>query len=119
MTGQCSVQFVVEGNGSVYPCDFYVLDRWNLGTAGEQTFREMANGKTAAEFIQTSKIVPEACRACRWYPLCRNGCRRERNAEGLNIYCEAVRHFFDSRWPGMQEAAALVRQKRYENSFVK
>ena len=26
MAGCCSVQFVVEGDGGVYPCDFYVLD---------------------------------------------------------------------------------------------
>lgn len=30
MNGICSCQFVVEGDGSVFPCDFYVLDRWKL-----------------------------------------------------------------------------------------
>ena len=31
MNGFCSNQFVVEGDGSVYPCDFYCTDEWLLG----------------------------------------------------------------------------------------
>ena len=30
MNGFCSNQFVVEGDGSVYPCDFYCTDEWYL-----------------------------------------------------------------------------------------
>ena len=26
MTGRCSLQYLVEADGSVYPCDFYGLD---------------------------------------------------------------------------------------------
>ena len=115
MTGQCAVQFVVEGNGTVYPCDFYVLDHWSLGTVGEISFREMKNSGKAAEFISASKIIPGQCKECRWFPLCRNGCRRQRDENGVNIYCQAVRHFFDSRWDRMREAAMIVNQKRYEN----
>ena len=36
MVGRCSIQFVVEGDGGVYPCDFYVLDEWRLGTVGQE-----------------------------------------------------------------------------------
>lgn len=28
MNGLCACQFVTESDGSVYPCDFYVLDKW-------------------------------------------------------------------------------------------
>ena len=48
MTGQCAVQFVVEGDGGVYPCDFYVLDEWRMGTVGESSFAEMQRGEVAA-----------------------------------------------------------------------
>ncbi len=30
--GRCGAYFVVEGDGSVYPCDFYVLDEWLMGS---------------------------------------------------------------------------------------
>ena len=112
MAGQCSIQYVVEGGGDIYPCDFYVLDEWRLGTVGEQPFAEMVKSQKAVDFIGKSRTVPEACRACRWYPLCRNGCRRERDENGLSIHCEAVRYFFNSRWPQLQQAAALAEAER-------
>lgn len=34
MSGKCNCYFVVDGNGNVYPCDFYCTDEWKLGTAG-------------------------------------------------------------------------------------
>lgn len=34
--GQCGAYFVVEGDGSVYPCDFFALDEWRLGVLAEQ-----------------------------------------------------------------------------------
>ena len=117
MAGHCSIQYVIEGNGSVYPCDFYVLDEWNLGTVGEQRFDDMMKSQKAREFLSISRTVPDACRACRWYPLCRNGCRRERDENGLSIHCGAVRHFFDARYPQMEQAAMITERIRYRNSL--
>lgn len=41
MCGQCKCYFVVEGDGSVYSCDFYCMDGYRLGTVGEriETFK--------------------------------------------------------------------------------
>ena len=52
MNGRCSIQFVVEGDGSVYPCDFYVLDEWKLGTVNQNSFTEMINSSNARAFIR-------------------------------------------------------------------
>ena len=47
--------------------------------------------------------VPEDCGACRWYALCRGGCRRDRdyfeNGIGRNYYCAAYRAFFEYAYP--------------------
>lgn len=117
MAGQCSVQFVIEGDGGVYPCDFYVLDEWRMGTVGETSFAEMQQGETARRFIQASLRVPDQCRACRWYGLCRNGCRRDRaelpdGAAGLNCYCEAYQKFFSSRERQLADAVRLICRMR-------
>ncbi len=116
MTGRCSVQFVVEGDGGVYPCDFYVLDQWRLGTVGQDSFARMLDSETARRFVSESLQVPEACRACEYYPLCRNGCRRDRltsgELAGRNAYCEAYRRFFEARYPALRQAAGLILQMR-------
>lgn len=119
MTGHCSIQFVVEGDGSVYPCDFYVLDQWNLGKVGELPFADMVKSQKADDFISTSYVVPEDCRNCRWFALCRNGCRRERDAAGVNIYCKAVKSFFDSRAPQMRQAVDIILNERRRNMYFK
>lgn len=117
MTGRCAIQFVVEGDGGVYPCDFYVLDQWRLGTVGAQSFAQMAGSETASAFLRVSHTVPEQCKACPYYVLCRNGCRRDRmeteQGADLNYYCEAYRLFFSQRLPQLREAAnRLVKASR-------
>lgn len=116
MIGHCSVQFVIEGDGGVYPCDFYVLDQWRLGTVGEQSFAELAQSDTAKRFIQTSLAVPEKCRACLAYRVCRNGCRRNRLEVGgmasENYYCDAYRRFFTERAKELQGAIGHISHMR-------
>lgn len=113
MTGQCAVQFVVEGDGGVYPCDFYVLDEWRLGTVGALSFAEMERSAVAARFISASRFVPEDCKVCRFAALCRNGCRRDRLPDeagrpGINCYCAAYRMFFEARERELAAAARLI-----------
>ncbi len=116
MNGKCSIQFVVEGDGGVYPCDFYVLDEWKLGNVFTESFSEIAMSKKAAEFIKTSVEVPEECKICKYYMLCRNGCRRERVFNecgvGKNRYCESIKGFYDECAPKINEAARIIRQMR-------
>ncbi len=116
MRGICSVQLVVEGDGSVYPCDFYVFDEWKMGYVGQNTLKEMMENEIAAEFIRRSLHVPEECKSCRYGRICRNGCRRDRITEngviGKNYYCEAYRRFYSNREKEIGNAM-LILQKRY------
>lgn len=115
MNGICSQQWVVEADGTVYPCDFYVLDEWKLGNIRENSFEEMNEKRKELQFVELSRHVPQECRSCRWYPLCRNGCRRDRallpdgQTPGLNAYCSAYRDFFAYAYPRLEEMARAVR----------
>ena len=98
MDGACHIQFVVEADGGVYPCDFYVLDQWRLGNVHEDSFGAMLASRTAGRFIAESARHP-ACGRCRWFALCRGGCKRDREplVEGVpsaNRFCEAYKDFF-------------------------
>lgn len=113
MSGRCSIQFVVEGDGGVYPCDFYALDHLRLGTVGRENFGEMAACPAAQRFVEESLERPAECAECRYYPLCRNGCRRDRvvgpdGKLGRTRYCEAHRTFFSQRLPQLEQAAAWL-----------
>lgn len=99
MSGCCSCYFVVEGDGKVYPCDFYAVDEWLLGTV-EDDFKELMTGERAKAFVAASLPVDPKCRDCRHLALCRGGCRRWREplqdgAPSRNALCEAYEIFFD------------------------
>lgn len=97
MRGRCSVQHVVEADGSVYPCDFYVLDQWRLGSVLEDAFGDYVDKEKAREFISSSSHMDKACETCRYFQLCRGGCRRvrEEGAGGRNYFCRSYQMFFD------------------------
>ena len=117
MAGVCSCYFVVEGDGSVYPCDFYVLDRYRLGNIRQDSFAQMKQSQTARTFVEESWYVEEGCKTCRWLPICRGGCRRHREpfVQGhprRNIYCDAYRTFFDYAYPRMEKMARKLLTQR-------
>ena len=62
MNGFCSNQFVVEGDGSVYPCDFYCTDEWLLGNINESSFKQMYKTSKCVEFIKSSFKLDDKCK---------------------------------------------------------
>ena len=112
MLGVCTPQLVVEADGGVYPCDFYVLDKLRLGTVGVDTPAQWEEKRKTLGFIEQSKKVEPECRACRWAPLCRGGCRRDREQPdgsiGLNYLCPAFQRFFAHAAPRLAEIAKRV-----------
>ncbi len=98
MNGCCSCYFVTEGNGDVYPCDFYCSDEWCLGTVAD-SFDELVQCERAKRFVEISLQKDERCQDCSYFSLCRGGCRRWREQEGTekpgrNRLCEAYRMLF-------------------------
>lgn len=115
MTGRCTCYFVIEGNGSVYPCDFYVLDRWKLGNVLTDDFRSMLKSDRAQEFVSSSVSIHPDCRVCRHFSLCRGGCRRDRepfddqNKPLKNRYCESYKMFFETCGDDLRSLAKSIR----------
>ena len=104
MRGSCGKQWVVEADGSTYPCDFYALDQWLLGNIREDGFEAMDRRREELGFIRWSERLHQDCADCRWKPLCRGGCRRNRepvtaDAAGKNYFCSAYKGFFEYAYP--------------------
>lgn len=99
MRGVCGRYYLLEADGGIYPCDFYVLDEWRMGNIHETNFKRLASSPVAERFVARSLRLPEQCQACQWRYLCRGGCSRdcEPITEGqrqLNQYCESYKQFF-------------------------
>ena len=57
MAGVCGMQHVVEADGSVYPCDFYVLDGYRLGNLRENSLEEVNQRRKTLGFVEQSRAM--------------------------------------------------------------
>ena len=101
LLGSCPMNFVIEADGSAYPCDFYVLDGYGIGNVCSDSFADMAEDPVHASFISRSSNTDPGCLGCSFYPLCRGGCRRDRedfiSGELHRSYlCRSYRMFFEA-----------------------
>ncbi len=114
--GICSYQNVVEADGSVYPCDFYVLDAYRIGNLLEDDFYDIARKRKGTGFVESSYNHMESCTNCKYHFICRGGCRRHREPfgkeEGENYFCKSYRMFFDACLHRMEKIAVALQEMR-------
>jgi len=116
LRGLCQPQWVIEADGSVYPCDFYALDDWYLGNICTHSFPELEQARQKSGFIQMSARLHDDCRSCKWLRLCRGGCRRNRepvtaDTTGKNYFCSAYKGFLEYAYPRLCDILARLRQQ--------
>lgn len=99
MNGFCSIQNVIEADGEVYPCDFFVLEPYRLGNLNQVGFKEIEENRSATGFLSPQKGPDTECQACQYFPVCRGGCYRHRimsgTSDGRNYFCQSYKMFFD------------------------
>lgn len=76
--GSCHDYLVVEHNGDVYPCDFFVKDEWKLGNVMDAPLASFLESDKAKGFAAEKENYSEKCAACRWVELCNGGCQKDR-----------------------------------------
>ncbi len=93
---ECGVYVIVEHNGDVYSCDFFVEPDWKLGSIRQEKIKELLNSERQKEFGKRKARLPEECRTCEWLYYCRGGCPRERGYGGdkKNYFCDAIKELF-------------------------
>lgn len=112
MNGRCSIETVIEADGSVYPCDFYVSDEWRLGNIMTEDIPSLIFSEKSKDFIAESIHIGDRCCDCSYFGLCIGSCRRYCHGEateGLGRYCSAFRSFFEHSLPRMRTIAENMR----------
>lgn len=107
-SGACGSYLVAESDGSLYPCDFYVLEEWRLGNIADLGVAEALVSPKTLAFRAQGERRPDGCAACAYFTLCRGGCRRDFlvSAGALeNYYCPAFRAFFGYALPRLTQVA--------------
>jgi uncharacterized protein len=112
---RCGEYLVVEHNGDVFPCDFFVGPQWHLGSLTETSIGELAAGPGKRQFVRAKEDVSTRCLVCRHLAVCRGGCVRHRTvassgqATNQDYFCEGHKIFFDHAKPRLMQLAAQLK----------
>ena len=95
---ECGSYLLIEHNGDVYACDFFVDPEWKLGNLLETPLIDLLNAPRQVEFGRLKARLPAGCMVCKWQTLCRGGCTKDRlrnpAGAGQNHFCAAYKTFF-------------------------
>jgi len=78
--GKCSPQLIVEADGSLYPCDFYVLPQYCTGSILTDTLEDTLHSEGMMRFAKDNPPLPVQCLNCTYMRICKGGCRRMRSS---------------------------------------
>ena len=95
----CDSYVVVEYNGDVYPCDFFVESGWKLGNVNGDSWAEIAGRTRRFSFASKKTIAHPECQACEFRSVCHGGCPKTRHGqhgkfEDLDYFCGAYKMYF-------------------------
>jgi len=93
----CGDYLVVEHNGDVYPCDFFVEAQHRLGNVMDDDLNTLFQSPQQRAFGRAKSSRHENCQSCPWLRLCWGGCPKDRideSAPGLSHLCEGYKLFF-------------------------
>lgn len=115
----CNQYFVVEWNGDVYPCDFFVDKEKLLGNVTESSWGELAASPVYREFGRRKSQWSSECARCPYLRLCAGDCpkmryRFEEDPTSLSWLCEGWKLFYDHALPELKKLSKRIRQRRLE-----
>lgn len=93
MAKDCRQYFVVEHNGDVYPCDFFVQPELRLGNIMTNDWKDFLDSPVYMEFGRRKSMLSSTCETCRFLELCAGCCPKNRfgrvgDPRKLSALCE-------------------------------
>ncbi|MBS3789082.1 anaerobic sulfatase maturase [Candidatus Bipolaricaulota bacterium] len=113
---ECGSYLVVEHNGDVYPCDFYVEKDKKLGNLEEEPISVIENKEKFKQFSRAKTKFSDKCKDCNYQMYCYGGCQRYRglptDPEDRTYLCEAYRYFLARKLEKIKEISSKVRNQK-------
>ena len=117
MSDNCCQYFVVEHNGDIYPCDFYVLPDLKLGNISSDDWEQFENFAAYADFGSRKSRLNEKCITCKWLNFCAGCCPKNRSyagahPENLSALCEGWKIFYEHSFDRFRLLADRIQKER-------
>jgi uncharacterized protein len=111
----CYSYFVVEWNGDIYPCDFFVKPKMKLGNLmNEKDFKPFFEKKNEI-FSKYKKELSKDCYICHWKNICYGGCLKDRffcenPDKNKSYYCNSYKKFFTHSYDWFSKRAIQIQK---------
>jgi uncharacterized protein len=124
MGSNCRKYFVVEHNGDVYPCDFFVQPDLRLGNVLEDDFLSLWRSERYRAFGLQKKHRNELCEQCDYLRFCAGDCIKHRLGAGgatsaeqgdprqLSHLCAGWKAFYDHTLDEFRAIARSIDHQR-------
>ena len=117
---QCGSYLVVEHNGDLYPCDFFVGENLKLGNLREDLLQDIENQEQFGQFAEGKSEIPSICQQCEHLDLCHGGCQYYRGLpegpEERTYLCEGYQYFLSRNRDALETIADKLRKARSSNT---
>ena len=117
MNNNCCQYFVVEHDGSVYPCDFFVRDDLLLGNINTDSWNHFLESQIYKKFGANKSTINEKCKKCPFLNICYGDCQKNRpgntkSPKSLSILCKGWMKFYSHSLPYFAKLAKRIRTER-------
>jgi uncharacterized protein len=121
MNNDCCQYFVVEYDGGVYPCDFFVRDDLLIGNVKTGTWDEFLKSPVYKRFGRKKVQWNQLCNSCPYINMCHGDCQKFRiggpnSPKLLSILCNGWKRFYTHIQPKFEELAEEVK-KMYNSTL--
>jgi uncharacterized protein len=117
MQQDCRQYFVVDYDGGVYPCDFFVRDDLLLGNVTTGTWEDFLINPVYARFGGRKNKWNSVCNLCPFINLCHGDCQKFRHgkfrsSKTLSVLCKGWKRFYLRTLPRFRVIAEKVKSTR-------
>lgn len=114
---RCASYLLIEHNGDVYPCDFFVEPKWKIGEMTEAPLREFFDKEREKQFKRIKPTPDKECLDCEWWEYCRAGCVKDwvdarGRAARKTYFCKSYRAFLEHAHNDLKRLARMAAGKR-------
>ncbi len=98
MAADCRQYLVVEYDGGIFPCDFFVKKELQLGNIHTSSWEDILHSSLYRAFGERKSRWNIQCSTCEWLPLCHGDCQKMRGPHArpdtLSVLCEGWQMFY-------------------------
>jgi len=115
MEKNCCQYFVIEHNGDVFPCDFFVKNHTLLGNITNDTWENLLNSEKYRGFGARKSLWHSDCDRCYYLKFCAGDCQKHRIGKNKSertksVLCDGWKLFYKETLTEFKKLAQLYKQ---------